>query len=121
MSAEANERRSQHENRRVALSRLRLNLAINHRGEFAQQSTPSELWQSRCKNRQIRVSTSHEHFAALLAEALDHIASCDFEIKPAAEFLECSSSQLIKFLKSEPRALQLVNNNRAELGKHRLQ
>jgi hypothetical protein len=121
ISAEANERRSQHENRRVALTRLRINLAISHRGQLGEQSVASDLWQSRCTHQQIRVSTSHVDFPALVAEALDRIAACEFDIKLAAEFLSCSSSQLIKFLKSEPRALQQVNDARVANGKHRLQ
>lgn len=121
ISAEANERRSQHENRRVALGRLRINLAIAHRGQLGLQPARSELWQSRCQYQRIRVSTEHADFPALLAEALDRLAACDFDIKAAAKFLECSSSQLIKFLKAEPRALQLVNDARVASGQHRLQ
>jgi hypothetical protein len=120
ISAEANERRSQHENRRVALNRLRMNLALEFRGEFASQPVPSQLWSSRCANRKIKVSASHDDFAALLAEVLDRIFANDFNVSSVAEFLDCSTSQLIKFLKTEPRALQIVNNNRAELGLHRL-
>ena len=112
--AEANERRTQGENLRVALFRLRLNLALEWRREF--DGTPSDLWRSRCRGGRIVVSPEHDDFPALLAEALDAVAANDFDVKRAAESLECSSSQLIKFLKDEPRALKMVNDKRHALG-----
>ena len=44
---QAGERRSQHENREVAVDRLRLNLAIGLRNPVASEQLPSELWRSR--------------------------------------------------------------------------
>ncbi len=123
ISAEASERRSQHENRRKAIFRLRVALAVQFRSESAdtdhtaQQS--SELWQSRCDG-QIRVSPGHEDFPALLAEALDTVTRHEFELGNAAEFLGCTTSQLVKFLKLEPAALDLVNQYREKLGLRRL-
>jgi len=55
-----------------------------------------------------------------LAEALDAIAFHDADIKTAAELLRSTASQLIKFLKQEPRAFQLVNQWREEKNLHRL-
>jgi hypothetical protein len=120
ISAEANERRSQHENRRVALGRLRINLALEFRGQFGQQPEPSELWRSRCQGHKIKVSTSHDDYPSLLAEILDHVFNNDCEIPPVAETHGCSTSQLIKFLKAEPRALLKVNEERVAQNKHRL-
>lgn len=118
VSAEANERRSQHENRRKAVFRLRVNLALQHRTDA--DPKPSALWNSRCHAGQIRINPEHSDFPALLAEAIDVISARDFDVKSAAELLGCSTSQLVRFLKLEPRALALVNENRKTTGQRPL-
>jgi hypothetical protein len=114
--AEASERRSQDQNRRVAIFRLRVNLALHVRTEVAADAPPSPLWQSRVKGETIPVSPEHEHFPVILAEALDRIAAADWDVKSAAEALRVSSSQLVKLLRTQPKALALVNVKRAEAG-----
>lgn len=116
LSAEANERRSQGQNRAVALMRLRLVLALEVRRSPDPIAGPSPLWRSRLKGERIAVNPLHEDFPALLAEALDAVEASDADTKRAAGTLGCSSSQLVKFLKLEPRALKRVNDRRAELG-----
>ena len=108
------------ENRQVALRRLRLNLALEVRCPCEAGDGPSPLWQSRCRGRRIDVSASHDDFPAVLAEALDWIAACESDVKGAAETTACSTSQLLKLLKKEPRALALVNRWREERGLSRL-
>jgi hypothetical protein len=119
ISAEANERRSQAENRRQALFRLRVNLALEVRGGAAVETRPSELWRSR-RGEQGRIAVSAEHadFPALLAEALDVIALSDDDLPRAAEVLGVTASQLVKLLKKEPRALVEINRRRRERGLH---
>lgn len=116
VSAEANELRQQGQNKKVALSRLRVTLAIEVRQPVAPGSTPSTLWRSRCRGGRLLINPAHEDFPSLLAEALDVLADRDWEIQVAAELLGCSTSQLTKFLKNEPRALRLVNARREESG-----
>ena len=118
VSAQASERRSQHENKAVALDRLRLQLALHHRTERDEQ--PSELWLSRIRGGKVAVSPSHRDFAILLAEALDCVVKNRFDISTAAKQLRVSTSQLIKFLKVEPAALQWVNEERKKLELHKL-
>ena len=118
--AEACERRSQAENQRIALARLRVNLALEIRCPCAAGQNSSELWQSRCRGGRIDVSASHDDFPTLLAEALDRIAACESDVRQAAATLACSPSQLVKLLKKEPRALALVNRWRGERGLSRL-
>lgn len=136
ISAQASERRSQGENRRVALNRLRLQLALDVRsGWTANGATEptsngtcsgdggvrvSELWRSRLRGGRIRVSIGHEDFAAILATALDVVTACGFDVKKAATALECSTSQLVRLLKSEPRAAAHVNNERVARDMSRL-
>jgi len=121
VTAEASERRSQAENRRVAVFRLRVNLAIEVRCPVAPEDRPSPLWRSRCGGGKIAVAASHEDFPAVLAEALDVIAACEADVKAAAQVLTCTPSQLVKLLKKEPRAVTLVNRWRHDRQLHPLQ
>jgi len=120
VKAEASERRSQAENRSVALLRLRLNLALEVRCRRGADETPSLLWQSRCRGGRIGVSASHEDFPTLLAEALDVVSACDADVKAAAARLCCTTSQLVKLLQREPRAMLLLSRWRREHGLHPL-
>jgi hypothetical protein len=118
--AEASERRSQTLNRSAALFRLRMSLALEVRRPRGPDDTPSPLWQSRSGGGLLKVSASHDDFPALLAEALDVLAACDAEPKPAAAALGCTPSQLVRFLKLDPRALALFNRWRSERRLHNL-
>jgi hypothetical protein len=114
--AEANERRSQAENQRVALRRLRLALAVGVRTDCPVGAPPSALWQSRCQRGRLTINPRHADFAPLLAETLDCLAAFDWDCGPAAERLRCTASQLVKLLGFEPRALAALNSARTERG-----
>jgi hypothetical protein len=120
IGAEASERRSQAENLRVALFRLRLNLAREVRCPLVAGASPSPLWQTRCRQGRIVVSPEHDDFPAILAEALDVLGAHGFEPRPAATALGCTASQLTRLLKDEPAALCLVNEQRRARGLHAL-
>jgi hypothetical protein len=118
--AEANERRSQAENRAAALHRLRLRLALEERIAWDPRNGPSPLWRSRCRGGRIAINPEHDDFPAVLAEALDAVVPSRGDLQAAAAALGCTASQLLKLLKLEPRALQLVNRIRLESGQHAL-
>jgi hypothetical protein len=118
--AEANERRSQVQNRSMALFRLRVNLALEIPWPCGPDYTPSLLWQSRTGGGMLKVSASHDDFPALLAEALGVLAFYGAEPKPSAAALGCTPSQLVRLLKLDPRALALVNRWRSERKLHNL-
>ena len=69
---EASERRSQAQNRAVAIHRLRVRLAVEVRD--ADRAVPSALWAARSGGGRLAVSDSHADFPSLLAEALDVLA-----------------------------------------------
>ncbi|WP_165225674.1 peptide chain release factor family protein [Aquisphaera insulae] len=125
LSAEAAERRTQGENRATALFRLRVKLALEIRRPAGATGLdpyrPTDLWSRRCRGGKISVNPGHDDFPAVLSEALDVLAEVAWEPKRAALSLGCSSSQLIRLLKDEPRALALVNEHRREAGLHPLQ
>ena len=122
VSAEANERRSQADNLSAAIFRLRVNLALEIRTRIPLQTFPSRLWRSRLADSgRISVAAGHPDFPAILAEALDTIDRFDHDPKVAAEALGCTVSQLIKFLKKEPRAIAMLNRRRLQRGLCELQ
>jgi hypothetical protein len=90
------------------------------RREISESVTPSQLWQAKCQGMRVGISPKHHDFPSILAEALDFIAGCQFDVVRAAERLECSTSQLVKLLKAELSALELVNRHRQERGLSRL-
>ena len=117
---EASERRSQAENLAQAKFRLQLELALAVRREREKGpdtfNSPSPLWRSRVAGERIVINSSHEDFPAILAEALDTLTAADWLAPAAAERLGISTSQLVKLLKQEPRALGLLNGEQAARG-----
>ena len=120
IQAEANERRSQAENRAAALFRLRVRLALRVRIIRGASDVPSMLWQSRSRGGRIAINAAHADFPALLAEALDSLAACDFDPVRAGTTLRCTASQIVKLLRKEPQAFVLVNEDRVRRGLHPL-
>ena len=114
VEASATERRSQEQNRRQALFRLRIRLALEIRQLSNELAAPSSIWQSRNVGGRLAINRLHEEFPAMLAEALDVMHIEDYDVKKAAEQLLCTSSQIVKFLRKQPEALQLVNAARSK-------
>jgi hypothetical protein len=115
--ASATERRKQYENRRMALRRLRLKLAVEVRTTVdGQRHRPSALWTRRRQGKQLSINPKHADYPALLAEALDVIVARGFDVAGAAGVLGLSMSQLAKLIRHEKSAFARVNAGRAERG-----
>ena len=111
VGAEANERRSLEQNRIMALSRLRLRLALDVRTPVDLDSyRPSELWVARTRGAQLAVNPRHRDVPALLAAALDD------SVPGAAERLGVGSSRFLRVLKLEPASLAALNARRSVAG-----
>ncbi len=113
---QAGERRSQGENRRVALRRLRLALAVGVRFPGAAARSPSPLWRSRCREGRVACNPSHADFPALLAEALDLLAETAWDPRGAGAVLGCTPTQIVRLLGDHPPALAALNAARGGLG-----
>ncbi len=111
---EATERRSALQNQQAALQRLRYLLALRIRSTPA--SEPGPLWQARSRGGRLAINPDHPDAPALLAEALDVLHSLEWNHQSAASHLGVSSTQLIRLLSLDPRALQQLNDARAERG-----
>ncbi|MGD9688145.1 MAG: peptide chain release factor-like protein [Phycisphaerales bacterium] len=128
LEAHAGERRSQSENKGVALKRLRLLLAIEVRCDPPRARgldeivgpSGSALWRSRRRDGRVACNPEHRDFPALLAEALDVVAAAEWDAPPAAERLEVTTSQLVKLVKDCPAALLAWNRKRRERGMREL-
>ncbi len=114
VSAEASERRSQADNRRVALFRLRLKLAIVHREP--PETGPSPLWRSRVRDGRLLIAVDHDDYPSLVAEALDRIVASSLDMPAVAPLLGVSPSQLVRLLEKEPAALEALNRLRGAAG-----
>lgn len=123
VEAHAGERRSAEENKRVALARIRLALAVQVRTPVPLGEVRSELWLRRCPDGGsgiISCSPTHADFPAILAEAMDVTHACGQDVKKASLRLGCSMSQLVKLLKDHPPAILRLNEERAARGLHGL-
>ena len=117
ISAEAAERRSQEENRRMALKRLRLRLALQWLPQTATgPHEPSPLWLSRAKAGRLAVALEHDDYPALLAEALQGLEASAFDVAAAAATLHVSTSQLLKLFRRVPAAWVQLNRLRLARG-----
>ena len=116
IEGQAAERRSQFDNPRNAVKRLRMNLALGVRSTHLAEAAPTPLWQSRCHGSRIGINPDHDDFPVLLAEALDVLSSRHAHLPGTAEQLGCTTSQIVKFLKKEPRAFLWLNDERRKHG-----
>lgn len=116
VSAQAAERRSQRENQRVALRRLRHALAVQHRAPVplpkGLDEIASPLWRERRQGSKIVCNPRHADYPALLAEALDVIADSRWKPRKAALRLGVTMSQLLKLVRNHPPAWGYLNEER---------
>ena len=115
LRAEAGERRSQAENRAVALRRMRLRLACGLRVRRGVLE-PTPRWQQRAGQGRLQVSVEHADYAALVAEALDHLAGQQADMRVVAAGLGVTPTQLVGLFRKEPSAWGQLNRLRAEHG-----
>ena len=114
VTAEANNARSQKENRVAAVWRLRLKLAIVKRTTRQLESSPGELLRSKLKSGKLECSVSHDDYPAVVAEVLDLLEHFSGDTGRLAEHLITSSSQILKLARKEDgvlRALNLIRKN----------
>ncbi len=114
----AAERRSQHENKANALSRLREALAVAVR-----VPPPREVvWPERVQIRDGRLRVAEENPALwhVVAMVLDELAAVSGDVQRAAARLGVTASSLTRFLADHPKAWVAANNIRTAAGLARL-
>jgi len=123
--ASASECRTQKDNRKVAVQRLRCKLAVELRPTrnpistaaistalAAKMQMGSATWKQYCRNRRIDVSETNSDWPAILAEIVGFLSISDWNVSDVAVVLGTSSSQLVKLLKKHPPAFALLNQER---------
>lgn len=112
ITAEASERRSQADNRRMALRRLRETLALRVRtrpgDDSAEHPLASQL-RAKYGGARFRVAADNADRPAVLALLLDDLAAAGGKIPEAAELWNTTASQIVRFLREIPEALSAVN------------
>jgi hypothetical protein len=117
LEGQATERRHQGQNRRMALRRLRLRLAIRARTPTSRDGhQPSDLWRKRRQGSQMPINPDHADYPALLAEALDVVVARRFDVAGAAGVLGLSMSQLSRLIRHERHAFARINAGREAVG-----
>lgn len=117
--AEASERRSQAENRSVAVRRLRVALAVSVRTPPA--DARSSAWAQRVRAGRLSVARDHADYPTLVAEALDQLAASDWRLADAAPRLGITTSQLVALFRRSTAVWQAVNGLRRRAGLPRLE
>ncbi|MFN6161543.1 MAG: peptide chain release factor family protein [Planctomycetota bacterium] len=118
ISASAGERRSQAENRKNAIHRLRCALAVAVRTESpSRPSEPSELWLRYGRSGRIRIGEMNPDFPAILAESLDRLAELDWDPADAGAALGVSATQIVGLAAQYPPALALLNQHLVAKGR----
>ena len=105
----AADRRSQHENRIIALKKLRYQISLSCRCQFVFDS-----------RQDFKMSIKNPKYFLLVAYLLDALADCNWELKSSAVILKISGSKLVKLLYRDHILWQLVNSKRENLGLSKL-
>ncbi len=117
IEATAAERRSQSQNRHMAGRRLRLKLARKVRTAVNPiRYQCSDLWRERRQGQRLPVNPRHKDYAALLAEALDLVTACGFDVGGAAGVLGVTMSQLARLVRHDRHAFASLNESRKSRG-----
>ena len=118
LSAQAEESRSLQENRVRALRRLRERIALELRSPLdldAPQLAP-ELLAQRGPKGTLAVNPRNPAYPIVVATVLDALATADGSYARAARALGLTTSQLLRFLRSDPQVWRAAERIRAAIG-----
>ena len=119
VAATATERRSQHENRRAALNRLRAAIAAGVRrevGEVGEGYEPPPELCSILPGAKNRLGPKHPDFPRGAQLLLDLLVANGLALADTARTLGISTGQLSKLMESSPDLLTAANKMRTEAG-----
>ena len=116
-SAIASESRSQHDNRRAALRRLRHRVVVHCREPitFGAFATP-EWFETLKVGGRIDIGPKSELYLPLVGLILDVLAAGGWSVSEAARSLGMTTSALVVFLQADQKVMTHVNQSRVALG-----
>ena len=124
VTAEASESRSQHENRRKALGRLRMHIACQLRRPFAPAALPPVVAEciftpkgARADGpKRLEVGRRDVRFWAVAATLLDALEAAEGRLSDVAAWLNVTTGNLSKFIKIDRHLLTAANGVRHRHG-----
>ncbi len=118
LSAEANESRSQHENRARAVRRLRHAIALQLRAPVSLEAyaPAAELAAARTKEHRLSLGRRDARYPAALAALFDLLAAAQWRPGEAARALDVTNASLSRFLEGDRAAWRALNERRREEG-----
>lgn len=121
LSVISEESRSQHENKRNALRRLRMAIAIEIRAEIDDTATvPADLQVYILSDGRIRIAEKNDDRPRFIAFVLDCLQANSGSAAAVASKLGSTSSQLIRLIGSDGAAFAATNRMRSKFGLHPL-
>lgn len=114
VTSQAEESRSLEENRRRALRRLRQRIALDMREAFDPEAPrlPSEFLGQRGPEGSLSVNAKNPAYPIVVATALDALTAAEGGYATAARALGLTTSQLLRFLRSDPQVWRAVKQIR---------
>lgn len=123
----AEESRSQHENKAMALKRLWRGLFLHLRDELPVEARTPEVItslpdfaQARDKDGRLHLSAKNPLFWPAVGVVLDVLTACESRVADAATLLGTSTGNLVDFLQTEPKVWQEANRIRTVFGQKAL-
>ncbi|HWE92902.1 MAG TPA: peptide chain release factor-like protein [Tepidisphaeraceae bacterium] len=115
ISATAAESRSQAGNRRAALRRLRLRMALELRSVVTHEGFAAPAWfvEKLGLGRRLKVSPRDEAYWSVVGLVVDLLDASGGSVSQAAEMLGISTANLVDFLQRDEELLSFVNRMRA--------
>ena len=115
LAAHAQESRSPQTNRIRALRRLRLRIALEVRSplDLSDPQLAPEFLAQRGPQGRLAVNTHNPVYPVIVATALDALAAADGSYAKAARPLGLTTSQLLRFLRSDPQVWRTAEQLRS--------
>ena len=111
----ANESRSQADNRKSALRRLRHRIALELRDPIdADHFLPPKWFTELCPGGRLEVSRKSELYLPAMGLLLDVMAATGSSVSIAAKLLRLSTGNLVRFLQGDEKMMARVNEIRRE-------
>ncbi len=119
----AEESRSQHQNKAVALRRLWQGLFLHLRDDLAPEARTAEAIAAhpdyaaaRGRDGRLHLVPKDPRFWPAVGVVLDVLAACEARVSEAAGLLGLTTANLVDFLRSEPKVWQEANRLRLRFG-----
>jgi hypothetical protein len=117
ISAIANESRSQHDNRKSALRRLRHRMTLKLRQGLDPANFSLPAWFTKLSlNGHLEISPRNEMYLPAMGLVLDVLAAMDWRVSDAARMLNVTTAKLVRFLQADEKLMAHVNELREKAG-----